>query len=67
MLGSSFSLMPLPSKMNFIPFHSIGLCDEEIIIPAPYFLDSLNTTGVGTIPKSKTSIPFFIRTAPIVS
>ena len=31
------------------------------------FLDSLNITGVGTIPKSKTSIPFFIRIALIVS
>ena len=67
MLGSSPSFIPLPSKMNFIPFHSIGLWDEEIIIPAPYFLDSLNTTGVGTIPKSNTSIPFFIRTALTVS
>ena len=27
----------------------------------------LNITGVGTITKSKTSIPFFIRTALIVS
>ena len=53
--------------MNFIPFHSIGLCDDETTIPAPYFLDSLNITGVGTIPKSKTSIPFFIRIALIVS
>ena len=67
MYGNSFSLIPLPSIMNFIPFHSIGLCDDEIINPEPYFLASLKTTGVGVIPKSKTSIPFFINAAFAVS
>jgi len=55
--------MPLPSMMNFFPFHSIGLCDDDMTNPAPYFLASLKTTGVGTVPRLKISIPFFISAA----
>jgi len=31
--------------MNFNPFHSSGLCDDVMTIPAPISLAFLNTTG----------------------
>src|SRR3989338_6203450 len=67
MFGNSFSLIPLPFMMNFIPFHSNGLCDEVITNPAPYFLDSRKTTGVGTVSKLYIFIPFFINVADAIS